>query len=222
MHVVCPHCREKTKVPEVYADRLVKCVRCQGMYVPRHAGEVSAVSPQPAVQAREGAPTMNSGAAVLPDFEGMRTEHEALLRLCQQAKVTGNTARFNFLAAYANAQMALQRDTWQAASSEWGKAHKLLEAVQKSRAQTLVQQAHREFVNLASDQLVDFVKEMQGEFKRETAHMPPRARKLRLQRVAVAFRNLVGDSYRPLVNAEATRQVEHVADDWAKRAMALE
>jgi len=222
MHVVCPHCREKMKVPEVYADRLVKCVRCQGMYVPRHAGEVSAVSPEPAVQARGGAPTMDSGAAVLPDFEGMRTEHEVLLRLCQQAKVTGNTARFNFLAAYANAQMALQRDTWQAASFEWVNAHKLLDGVQKSRAETLVQQAHREFVNLASDQLVDFVKEMQGEFKRETAHMPPRARKLRLQKVAVAFRNLVSDNYRPLVNAEAARQVEHVADDWAKRAMALE
>jgi hypothetical protein len=209
-------------VPEVYADRLVKCVRCHGMYVPRHAGEVSAVSPQPAVHARESAPTTDSSATTLPEFEGVSTEHEALLRLCQQAKVTGNTARFNFLAAYANAQTALQRDTWQAASFEWGNAHKLLDRVQKARAQTLVQQAHREFVSLASDQLLDFVKEMHGEFKRETAHMPPRARKLRLQKVAVAFRNLVGDSYRPLVNAQVVRQVEQVANEWAKRATALE
>jgi hypothetical protein len=222
MHVVCPHCREKTKVPEVYADRLVKCVRCHGMYVPRHAGEVSAVLPQPAARPRESAPATDSSVTALPEFEGMRTEHEVLLRLCQQAKVTGNTARFNFLAAYANAQTALQRDTWQAASFEWVNAHKLLDRVQKSRAQTLVQEAHREFVNLASDQLVDFVKQMQGEFKRETAQMPPRARKLRLQKVAVAFRNLVGDSYRPLVHAQAVRQVEHVADEWANRALALE
>jgi hypothetical protein len=208
-------------VPDVYADRLIKCVRCQGMYVPRHAGEVSAVPPQPVAQ-RNPAVATDSGVTKLSEFEGMRTEHEALLRLCQQAKVTGNRPRFHFLAAYANAQTALQRDTWQAASFEWINAHKLLDAVQKSRAQTLVQQAHREFVNLASDQLLDFVKEMRDEFRRETAHMPPRARKLRLQKVATAFRNLVNDSYRALATPEAVRQVEHVADEWANRAMALE
>jgi hypothetical protein len=192
------------------------------MYVPRHAGETTTATLQQPEQSEGSSAPPTYSPANLPEFEGMNTEHNALLLLCQQAKVTGNRARFHFLAAYANAQTALQRDTWQAASFEWTNAHKLLDTVQKTRAQTLVQQAHREFVHLASDQLLDFVKEMHNEFQHETAHMPPRARKLRLQKVSTAFRNLVNDSYRALVNPQVVRQVEHVADEWANRAMALE
>lgn len=212
MHVRCPRCHGRMYVPDEYGDRLVKCERCRAMYVPNRAVEQKSDGVRRAVPGGNG-----QGDAPL-EFLGIRTAPGVMHALCDDAKARGNEARLNFLSAYANAQRALKRDTWQAASFEWQTAHSLLKHIHKERARETVAQTQREFRELASRQLLSFVRQMQDEFIQETAHLPTVAKKHRLPRVAKAFQNLVREDYRPLVNSDAVSQVERVAEQWATSA----
>lgn len=207
MHVACPHCTGRMYVPDVYQDRLIKCSRCRGLFIPRTNGK----------QRHERAPAgveRTHAAADEHVFCGMETDHELLVQMCERAKACGNIGRYDFLSAYANAQTALWRDTWQAASFEWRNAHHLLSKLKKERAQPLVEQARCEFTRRASSQLLDLARQMARELRRETAHLPDKARRVRARKIGDSFRNLVGDDYRRLVDTSAIRQVERIAEDW--------
>lgn len=207
MHVVCPHCTGRMYVPDVYQDRLIKCSRCRGLFKPPSNGKPG----------HDSVPVQAERPRAEPDdpvFCGMDTDHEVLVGMCERAKVCGNIGRYDFLSAYANAQTALWRDTWQAASFEWRNAHYLLSKLKKERAKPLVEQARREFTRRASSQLLDLARQMARELRRETAHLPDQARRVRARKIGDSFRNLVGDDYRRLVDTSAIRQVERIAEDW--------
>ncbi|MBU0641522.1 MAG: zinc-ribbon domain-containing protein [Planctomycetes bacterium] len=210
MKVACPHCRGRMDVPEVYISRLVKCTKCQEQFVPEHNGRRGDVTTAHITEKLPREPDPR-------EFCGIDTDHERLLAMCVHAKARGNAPRYYFLAAYSNAQTAMHRDTWQAAMADWKIAHDLLGRVQKERAKPLVEKARREFFELASDQLVDIIDQMQHELAAEAARMPERARRLQQGRVANTLRNLVSPESRGLVAPEVVRQVERAADNWEAR-----
>jgi len=200
-------------VPDIYLDRLVKCVRCHEMYVPEHDGRRGEVTTA----------TLDEKLPPEPDpreFCGINTDRDKLIAMCVHAKARGNGARYHYLAAYSNAQNALLRDTWQAAAAEWHTAHSLLRFVNRPRAQPLVDRARREFIQLASDQLVDFVQQYEREYHHETAHLPPRVRRKRVEKIADAFRSMLNGQTPSLVEPAVLSQVERVADEWATRISA--
>jgi hypothetical protein len=213
MQATCPHCDGRMFVPDVYLDRLVKCDRCRGVFVPEHDGRRGEVTTLASPQKLAPEPAAS-------EFRGMETPHDRLVLMCEHAKVRGDAQRYHYLAAFANAQTALTRDTWQAAAFEWQNAHDLLRKITKERAKALVDDARRKFTQLASDQLIDIVDQMQHEFERETAHLPKRVQILRHERVAGSFRTLVTPDAQVLIHPEVIRQVQRVAEDWAQKAQA--
>jgi hypothetical protein len=213
MQAICPHCDGKMFVPDIYVDRLVKCERCRGAFVPEHDGRRGEVTTLASPQKLAPEPAA-------AEFKGMDTEHDRLVLMCEHAKVRGDAQRYHYLAAFSNAQTALTKDTWQAAAFEWHNAHELLCKITKERAKPLLDEARRQFTRLASDQLIDIVEQMQHEFERETTRLPRRVQAVRQERIAATFRALATGEVLGLVQPEVLRQVQRVADEWAQRAHA--
>lgn len=211
MNIKCPGCRRKMRVPDEYADRKVKCPQCNCLFKPNVNG-LTGIFSKPIEEA------LPPPRPDFSKFDGIRTDRALLAAMCEYSRAVHNENRYNFLAAYSNAQNALKRDTWHAASFEWTNAHQLLERINKPEAEPLRADARQEFVALASDQLIDFVRDMQNEYERETAHMPAGARRQRMGKIASAFLSMVRGNYENLVEREVVRRVERVADEWGRRA----
>lgn len=217
MQIACPHCRQRMDVPEVFLSRLTKCTHCKDAFTPQ---ETLARRPAPAGRNGHAPPAAPKPAAAdYAAFHGMHTEHNLLVDLCERARTSGDEGRFHFLAAYANAQTALKRDTWQAALLEWQMAHGLLGKTAKLHDPEAVDRARREFVALASDQLTDFIHQMQREFQSETAHLPPTGRKHRAAKIAAAFRHLLRPGSQLLLDPAMSRHVEKIATEWDAQAL---
>jgi hypothetical protein len=199
-------------VPEVYRDRDVRCIQCNTHFTPGSADSngPAAASPGATVAVAEG----ESG----PDwtrFKGLRTEQAVLIEMCEQARRAGKRSQHAYLAAYANAQTALKRDTWQAASFEWLNARQLLDEITNPRSVEQVQRAREVFRELASDQLLDFARVMEREFREYNRSLPERALPNRAQKISASLRRLVAPQYRDLIVPEVARQVERLADRWS-------
>ncbi len=212
MRIACPSCRQRMDVPDVYRDRDVRCVQCNTHFTP------SAAVPAAAAAVRAAAPVAVADAEGGPDwtrFKGLRTEHAVLVEMCEQARRAGKKSQHAYLSAYANAQTALKRDTWQAASFEWLNARQLLDEITNPRSIEQVQRAKEVFRQIASDQLLDFARAMEQEFRNYNRNLPERALRNRSQKIGESLRRLVGPQYRDLVDAEVVRQIERLADRWS-------
>lgn len=210
MWTACHFCSQRMDVPDVYFDREIRCTSCHKRFVPnRPPGSAQPASGGPADQSPEDGPDWRL-------FQGVQTDHRVLVEMCEQAKAAGKQSQLNYLAAYCNAQTALKRDTWQAAAFEWCNARELLSQVTNRRSQQQVRRAREVFRQLASDQLIEFARQLEEEFKQYNSHLPERALRHQNQKIADAFRKLVGDRYRDLVDPSVVRQVGRQADRWMR------
>lgn len=213
MRVACPSCHQRMDVPDVYRDRDVRCTQCNTHFTPALAesGASSATNVAIAVAEADNGPDWTR-------FQGLRTEHAVLVEMCEQARRTGKKSQLAYLSAYANAQTALKRDTWQAASFEWLNARQLLDEITNPRSVEQVQRAKAVFRELASDQLLDFARALEREFRDYNRNLPERALRNRSQKIGAALRRLIAPQYRDLVDPEVARQIERLADRWAAGA----
>lgn len=210
MRTACHYCSQRMDVPDVYLDREIRCISCHKRFVPNSPPE----SAQPTSGGNADQTTEDG-----PDwklFQGVHTDHRVLVEMCEEAKAAGKQSQFNYLAAYCNAHTALKRDTWQAAAFEWCNARELLSEVTNRRSAQQVQRAREVFRQLASDQLIDFAKQLEEEFKQYNSHLPERALRHQNQGIANAFRKLVADRYRDLIDPSVARQIERQADRWMR------
>lgn len=210
MRTACHFCSQRMDVPDVYLDREIRCTSCHKRFVPnRPPGSARSPSGRHADQTPEDGPDWRL-------FQGVHTDHRVLIEMCEQAKAAGKQSQFNYLAAYCNARTALKRDTWQAATFEWCNARELLSQITNRRSAEQVGRAREVFRQLASDQLIEFAKQLEEEFKQYNSHLPQRALRHQNQRIADAFRKLVADRYRDLVDPSVARQIERQADRWTR------
>ncbi len=210
MRTACYHCDQSMDVPEVYLDRRIRCSSCHEFFVPN--GGVAAAQ---SVSADHSGETPDDG----PDwklFRGVETEHRVLIQMAEQARAAGKRSQASYLAAYCNAQTALRRDTWQAAAFEWTNARELLSQISNRRAVDQVRRTTEVFRQLASDQLIEFARELEKELKQYNAHLPERAVRQQSPRIADSFRKLVGARYRDLIDPMVIRQIERIAERWTR------
>ena len=210
MRTACHHCDHSMDVPEVYLGRRIRCSSCNAFFVPNE-GSVAA----PSAAADHSAETPDDG----PDwklFRGVDTEHRVLVQMSEQATAAGKKSQASYLAAYCNAQTALRRDTWQAAAFEWATARELLSEIHNRRAVDQVRRTREVFRQLASDQLIEFARELEKEFKQYNSHLPERAVRQQSPRIADSFRKLVGSRYRDLIDPAVVRQIQRIAERWTR------
>ena len=210
MRTACHHCDQSMDVPEAYLDRRIRCSSCHEFFVPNGGPAAT-----PSASADHPAETPDDG----PDwklFRGVDTEHRLLVQMCEQARTAGKKSQASYLSAYCNAQTALRRDTWQAAAFEWTNARELLSEINNRRAAEQVRRTTEVFRQLASDQLIEFARELEKEFKQYNAHLPERAVRQQSPKIADSFRKLVSSRYRDLIDPAVVRQVERIANRWKR------
>ena len=210
MRTACYHCDQSMDVPEAYLDRRIRCSSCHEFFVPNGGAAVA----QSASAAHSGETTDDGPAWKL--FRGVDTEHRVLIQMAEQARAAGKRSQASYLAAYCNAQTALRRDTWQAAAFEWTNARELLSQISNRRAVDQIRRTTEVFRQLASDQLIEFARELEKEFKQYNAHLPERAVRQQSPRIADSFRKLVGARYRDLIDPMVIRQIERIAERWTR------
>ncbi len=136
----------------------------------------------------------------------------------EEARERGQREKSAYLAAFVSARNALERETWQTAAWDWRQAHLQLARIRRARARPLVEQAHREFVERASKQLLRFVEQMQQDFNHETAQLPEAARRRRYRKAADALRAMTGGDNAGLVDPAVVRRLEALARQLEKEA----
>ncbi len=208
MRTACHHCDQSMDVPEAYLDRRIRCSSCHEFFVP-NGGPVATAAADNPDQAPDDGPDWKL-------FRGVDTEHRLLVQMSEQARAAGKKSQATYLAAYCNAQTALRRDTWQAAAFEWANARELLSQINNRRAVDQVRRTTEVFRQLASDQLIEFATELEKEFKQYNAHLPERAVRQQSPKIAHSFRKLVGNRYRDLIDPAVVRQIQRIAERWAR------
>lgn len=210
MRLRCPQCATPVQVSDHERGGLVRCTSCSAVWAvgssngPDHAPE-----------------TRGSGrTADAQGFDGLKTDLRTLRRLYEEARERNQADKSAFLAAFLSARNALERDTWQTAAWDWRQAHLQLARIGRPRARDLVQQAHREFVEHASRQLLRFIRQMQQDWNHETAQLPPAARRKRYRKAAAALRSMTAGDNAGLVEPDVARQVETLARQLENDAVA--
>ncbi len=210
MRLRCPQCATPVQVPDHERDGTVRCASCSTVWT---------------IDSTDGtshAPTPHAGRVPADGqgFEGLSTDLRTLRRLYEEARERRQADKSAFLAAFVSARNALERDTWQTAAWDWRQAHLQLARVGRPRARPLVEQAHREFVEHASRQLLRFVRQMQQDWNHETAQLPPAARRKRFRKAAAALRAMTAGDNAGLVEPDVARQVQTLAEQLEAEAVA--